>query len=205
MPKHYSIAVMHSPSEFIDLFDRIDTSRFNESEDYRHQFGDSYFVLHHLDGFPGMTDGFLDEMLFKNWWNEVKNKYEHTDQFDYLLSVIGKYLIQLPTNDNEMLYSSIILELLNNNAYNPLRSSFRSALFNHEGGKILSGLSLSQRIQKCKKLKEKFEKSSPAYPIFAKVFVDLANLYNNSFFDDETNSTYDVIQRFENQPMRSQE
>ncbi len=205
VPKHYSLAVMHSSSEFIDLLDRVNTSRFNESEDYRHQFGDSYFVLHHLEGFPGMTDGILDEMLFKNWWNEVKNKYEHTDQFDYLLSVIGDFLVQLPPLDSEMLYPSIVLELLNNNAYNPLRSSFRSALFNHEGGKILSGLSLSQRIQKCKKLKEKFEKSSPAYPIFAKVFVDLANLYNNSFFDDETNSTYDVIQRFENQPMRSQE
>ena len=206
VPKHYSIAVMHSPSEFIDLFDRVDTSRFNESEDYRHQFGDSYFVLHHLDGFPGLVDGVLDEMQFNNWWNEVRNKYEHTDQFDYLLSVIGEFLVELPRLDSELLYPSIILELLNNNAYNPLRSSFRSALFNHDGGKILSDLSPSQRIEKCKELKEIFENSSPAYPIFAKVFVDLANSYkNDSFFDDETRSIYDVMQRFENQPMRSQE
>ena len=205
VPKHYSIAVMHSPSEFIDLFDRVDISRFNESEDYRHQFGDSYFVLHHLDGFPGMTDGVLDEMLFKNWWNEVKNKYEHTDQFDYLLSVIGEFLVELPRLDSELLYPSIILELLNNNAYNSLRSSFLSALSNHEGGHILSSLSSSQRIQKCEELKKRFENSSPAYPIFAKVFVDLANSYKDLIFDDEANSTYDVMQRFENQPMRSQE
>ena len=206
VPTHYSLAVMHSPSEFIDLFDRVDTSRLNESEDYRHQFGDSYFVLHHLDGFPGMTDGVLDEMLFKNWWNEVKDKYEHTDQFDYLLSVIGEFLVRLPLIDSEMLYPSIILELLNNNAYNSLRISFLSALFNHEGGQILFSLSPSQKIQKCKELKERFEHSSPAYPIFAKVFVDLANSYkSDSFFDDETRSIYDVMQRFENQPMRSQE
>ncbi len=206
IPKHYADAIMKSATSFIDLFELTDLNHLDESTEYRKQFGDSYFVLMHLEGFPGLLDGAFNQEVYGSWWNEVKNHYVHTERFGFLLSCLGDYLISLPLSDDDMLYPRIILDLLNHPAYKSLRDSYHMGLYNHNGGQLFSKVSIPERIQQCSILKNRFENSNPPYPIFASVFDDLRNTYKNSISDDRRSETImDLIQSFKNQPMKNKE
>lgn len=94
----------------------------------------AYSLLDNWNTIPGLDiDGNFNKDIFYNWVEKVKRSCEDTGHLDIFYQIIGKALINSPSESDTCWINSNIAEFMNRRDHDEVRNGFRSAVYNSRG------------------------------------------------------------------------